>query len=287
MRRFANWERDGDTVSLPELIEAATAVDHVVPVVDVDDPRFLLPGNIPERQQAWRRSRAHHSHCRRRPTQPAALSAHSRPSRYSGSRGASRSDCPRKRAGSSTGYGAHCGQSRFSSRSCEPYTPPCDVFAALVVPDLVILAEGKTSKLLPEGKIVVKASGSSMFAATTADLVTVEIAPLLEVLRDPDADQERLTAELDAGESGGRRVRASIETLIHVAVRAFAPARYVAHTHPTAASTFPMRDRAPNLAGCSSRSSASTSNSIAKCHRISFLATTASSVFRTQRMAQR
>ncbi|MGV8913576.1 MAG: class II aldolase/adducin family protein [Rhodoglobus sp.] len=100
--------------------------------------------------------------------------------------------------------------------------------------DLVILAEGNTSELLADGTIVVKASGSSMVSATASDFVTVEVEPLLEVLRDPDADQERLTAELDAGETNGRRVRASIETLIHVAVRAFAPARYVAHTHPTA-----------------------------------------------------
>lgn len=100
--------------------------------------------------------------------------------------------------------------------------------------DLVILAEGNTSELIDENTIVVKASGSSMIDATAADFVVVEIEPLLEVLRDPDAAQDALTGALDAGEVEGKRVRASIETLIHVAVRAFAPARYVAHTHPTA-----------------------------------------------------
>ncbi|HQX36363.1 MAG TPA: class II aldolase/adducin family protein [Microbacteriaceae bacterium] len=99
--------------------------------------------------------------------------------------------------------------------------------------ELVILAEGNTSELLDDDTLVVKASGSSMISATAADFVTVEIAPLLAVLRDTDAQQEALTAALDAGEVDGKRVRASIETLIHVAVRAFAPARYVAHTHPT------------------------------------------------------
>lgn len=100
--------------------------------------------------------------------------------------------------------------------------------------DLVILAEGNTSELIDDDTIVVKTSGSSMSSATAANFVSVNIAPLLAVLRNPEASQDQLTAELDAGEVDGVRVRASIETLIHVAVRAYAPARYVAHTHPTA-----------------------------------------------------
>lgn len=100
--------------------------------------------------------------------------------------------------------------------------------------DLVILAEGNTSELVGDDLIVVKASGSSMQTATADDFVAVEVSPLVELLRDPAIDQAALTAALDAGERDGRRVRASIETLVHVAVRAFEPARYVAHTHPTA-----------------------------------------------------
>lgn len=99
--------------------------------------------------------------------------------------------------------------------------------------DLVILAEGNTSELVDDGTLIVKTSGSSMRSAARDDFVAVEVAPLLELMRDPDATQEALTAALDAGERGGARVRASIETLIHVAVRAFEPARFVAHTHPT------------------------------------------------------
>ena len=100
--------------------------------------------------------------------------------------------------------------------------------------DLVILAEGNTSERIGDDTIVVKTSGSSMRDAARDHFVAVEVSPLLELLRDPSASQDALTAALDAGERDGRRVRASIETLIHVAVRAFAPARYVAHTHPTA-----------------------------------------------------
>lgn len=98
--------------------------------------------------------------------------------------------------------------------------------------DLVILAEGNTSELVGD-EIVVKASGSSMRDATVADFVSVRIEPLLALLRDENATQEALTAALTAGEGDGREVRASIESLVHVAVRALAPIRYVAHTHPT------------------------------------------------------
>ncbi|EAR23665.1 putative rhamnulokinase [marine actinobacterium PHSC20C1] len=47
------WEREGDTIGLPELIAAAAAVEKEMPVVDVDDSRFLAPGNMPERIVEW------------------------------------------------------------------------------------------------------------------------------------------------------------------------------------------------------------------------------------------
>ncbi len=98
--------------------------------------------------------------------------------------------------------------------------------------DLVILSEGNTSELVGD-EIVVKASGSAMGSATCADFVSMAVEPLVELLRDPTADQDRLTAALTAGEVDGRAVRGSVESLVHVAVRALAPVRYVAHTHPT------------------------------------------------------
>lgn len=98
--------------------------------------------------------------------------------------------------------------------------------------DLVILAEGNTSELVGE-EIVIKASGSSMREATASDFVCVGVEPLLALLRDQGATQETLTEALTAGVDGNRQVRASIESLVHVAVRALAPVRYVAHTHPT------------------------------------------------------
>lgn len=53
------WERDGDAVDLPALLDAAAAVPAAsVPVFDVDDPRFLppsdaQPGGMPARIDAW------------------------------------------------------------------------------------------------------------------------------------------------------------------------------------------------------------------------------------------
>jgi len=99
--------------------------------------------------------------------------------------------------------------------------------------DLVILAEGNTSQLLDDGRVVVKASGSNMRTATAEDFVVVEVDPLIELITGTDATQQDLTDALVAGEHDGKLRRASIETLVHVAVQAFAPAAFVGHTHPT------------------------------------------------------
>jgi len=100
--------------------------------------------------------------------------------------------------------------------------------------NLVILAEGNTSQRLTDGRVMVKASGSNMASATAEDFVAVEIAPLIELLENPESTQADLTAALDAGVVDDRRCRASIEALVHVAVQAVAPAAFVGHTHPTA-----------------------------------------------------
>lgn len=100
--------------------------------------------------------------------------------------------------------------------------------------DLVILAEGNTSELLTDGRLVVKASGARMRDVTPADFVVVELAPLVDLITSPSATQDDLTAALDAGMVDGRRRRGSIETLVHVAVQAVKPAAYIGHTHPTA-----------------------------------------------------
>jgi len=99
--------------------------------------------------------------------------------------------------------------------------------------DLAILAEGNTSQLLDDGRIVVKASGARMRDVDETDFVTVELPPLADMLDSDTATQDDLTAALDAGEHDGRRVRGSIETLVHVAVHAVRPVEFIGHTHPT------------------------------------------------------
>ncbi|WP_120338455.1 rhamnulokinase [Cryobacterium soli] len=43
------WERDGDPVDLPALLAQAAALPGATTLFDVDDPRFLAPGNMPDR----------------------------------------------------------------------------------------------------------------------------------------------------------------------------------------------------------------------------------------------
>ncbi len=47
------WERAGHPVDLPTLLDAAEEVTATVPVFDVNDPRFLAPGDMPSRIDAW------------------------------------------------------------------------------------------------------------------------------------------------------------------------------------------------------------------------------------------
>lgn len=98
--------------------------------------------------------------------------------------------------------------------------------------DLVILAEGNTSERLDDDRLVVKTSGSRMRDVGPEGFVVVDVPTLRAIITSPDATQDDLTRELSAGSVDGRAMRASIETPIHVAVQAVAPAAYVGHTHP-------------------------------------------------------
>ena len=99
--------------------------------------------------------------------------------------------------------------------------------------DLVILAEGNGSQRLGDGRIAVKASGTYMSTSVREEYVVVDVDPLIELIESDDTTQAQLTAALDAGEHGGVRRRASIETLVHAAVQSVHPAAFVVHTHPT------------------------------------------------------
>jgi len=47
------WERAGHPIDLPTLLDAAEEVSEAVPVFDVNDARFLPPGDMPARIDAW------------------------------------------------------------------------------------------------------------------------------------------------------------------------------------------------------------------------------------------
>ena len=48
-----DWEKTGETISLPELIAQAAAMSGPVPVFDADDEVFLTPGDMTGRIAAW------------------------------------------------------------------------------------------------------------------------------------------------------------------------------------------------------------------------------------------
>jgi rhamnulokinase len=47
------WEREGHRIDLPTLLDSAEEATAPVPVFDVNDPRFLTPGDMPARIGAW------------------------------------------------------------------------------------------------------------------------------------------------------------------------------------------------------------------------------------------
>jgi rhamnose utilization protein RhaD (predicted bifunctional aldolase and dehydrogenase) len=111
--------------------------------------------------------------------------------------------------------------------------------------DLVVLAEGNTSELLDDGRLVVKASGAALAHAKSEEFVVVDVDEVMAVADDPATTQTDLSDVLVAAgterpDGAGPR-RGSIEAVVHAAVHTVARdagiaerARFVGHTHPTA-----------------------------------------------------
>jgi rhamnose utilization protein RhaD (predicted bifunctional aldolase and dehydrogenase) len=97
--------------------------------------------------------------------------------------------------------------------------------------NLAILAEGNTSMRMPDGRMLVKASGASLGSATAEDFVDVEPGALLALVDDPvadDASVARAFAEVEA--RTGRRP--SVEAMLHAVCLERGGATVVGHTHP-------------------------------------------------------
>ena len=111
--------------------------------------------------------------------------------------------------------------------------------------DLVVLAEGNTSELLDDGRLVVKASGAALAHAKSEEFVVVDVDEVMAVVDDAATTQTDLSDVLVAAgterpDGAGPR-RGSIEAVVHAAVHTVARdagiaerARFVGHTHPTA-----------------------------------------------------
>jgi rhamnose utilization protein RhaD (predicted bifunctional aldolase and dehydrogenase) len=111
--------------------------------------------------------------------------------------------------------------------------------------DLVVLAEGNTSELLDDGRLVVKASGAALAHAKSEEFVVVDVDEVMAVVDDPATTQTDLSDVLVAAgterpDGAGPR-RGSIEAVVHAAVHTVARdagiaerARFIGHTHPTA-----------------------------------------------------
>ena len=111
--------------------------------------------------------------------------------------------------------------------------------------DLVVLAEGNTSELLDDGRLVVKSSGAALAHAKSEEFVVVDVDEVMAVVDDPATTQTDLSDVLVAAgterpDGAGPR-RGSIEAVVHAGVHTVARdagvaerARFIGHTHPTA-----------------------------------------------------
>ena len=100
---------------------------------------------------------------------------------------------------------------------------------------LAILAEGNTSALLDEERMLVKVSGASLHDTSTESFLEVWIDAVLALLDDnprSEAEQEAALAACIVG--GDTRLRPSVETPLHAVALRHGGARFVGHTHPTA-----------------------------------------------------
>ncbi|ADD43719.1 class II aldolase/adducin family protein [Stackebrandtia nassauensis] len=113
--------------------------------------------------------------------------------------------------------------------------------------DLVILAEGNTSVRLGPGRMLVKASGSTMPTASESDFVELETAPLLELISSESSSDDEIDAVLRAARIDPAGPRPSMEALLHAICLEEAGATVVAHTHPIAVNAILCSDRAETL----------------------------------------
>lgn len=122
--------------------------------------------------------------------------------------------------------------------------------------ELAILGEGNVSARIDDGapggrtgdgRMLVKASGSTLGSAGGDDLVECELAPILAALDAPDVDDDAVGKALMASRVDQSAKRPSVEALLHAVVLA-AGAGAACHTHPVSANGILCSDRAEQIA---------------------------------------
>lgn len=115
--------------------------------------------------------------------------------------------------------------------------------------DLALLAEGNTSVRSGQGRMLVKASGSSLRTATEDDFVDVDLARVMRLVdsEHPVDDDGVATAMREAVALGGRRP--SVEALLHAVCLEAPEVGAVLHTHPVVVNALLCSDRAEALVG--------------------------------------
>ena len=98
----------------------------------------------------------------------------------------------------------------------------------------VILGEGNTSARIDDDTFYVKASGTTLDGIGAEGFVAVSVSRVLDILEDPEANDDTVTAVLKAAlVDPSETRRPSVETMLHAILLRYPEFRFIGHTHPT------------------------------------------------------
>jgi rhamnose utilization protein RhaD (predicted bifunctional aldolase and dehydrogenase) len=113
---------------------------------------------------------------------------------------------------------------------------------------LAILGEGNTSCRIDDKGFLVKASGSSLATMSAGDVTECRFEPLLDLLDEPEASDERILKVLQASQVDAKAKRPSTEAVFHAYLLSLPGISWVGHTHPTAVNGLLCSPRAADFA---------------------------------------
>jgi len=113
--------------------------------------------------------------------------------------------------------------------------------------DAAILAEGNTSVRTEPGRMLVKASGSSLGSSTSADFVELRTSPLIDLVNSHGASDDEVSEAMRDAKLDPGAPRPSMEALLHAVCMEETDASVFAHTHPVAINALLCSDQAELL----------------------------------------